>query len=256
MKKLFLFALPALVLSLAFVSCNRDNDDMTDDALITEIALATNAQSIEPTNLPTSIKTYADDYFFDTYIEEAFEVAKKGFELRFGDESVAFFNRDGRALVFRGPTASGGPFGQHGPHGPCHRRGRHWGELVDIVDLPDAITTYISENYPDNEIKRAKLRNDNYFVAVDVPVVLKFDNEGNFIEELTPLHNCNRPCNSVEYEALASEITDYITENYPDAEFKKACERGDKTIIFLLGEESRIILGFNNETGELIFSRP
>ena len=253
MKRLFFIALPVLLLSLTFSACNREITDITDGDLIKEILLSESATSIEPADLPTEVKNYVDDYFFDTYVEEAFQVVDKGFELRFGDDDVAFFNRNGRPLMFDGPL---GTFGPHGPHGPCHRRGHRWGDLIAVEDLPVAITDYIAENYPDNEIKRAKLRNDNYFVAVDVPVILKFDSDGNFIEELSPLHNCHRPCNRILAEDLSDPIAAYIAENYPAAEFKRACERGDKTVVFLLGEEGRIILGFNTETGELLFSRP
>ncbi|KAA3623501.1 MAG: hypothetical protein DWQ02_24385, partial [Bacteroidetes bacterium] len=103
MKRLFFFLITSVALSMAFVSCQKDLEELTDDELIQEIALAENAQSIDPADLPLTIKEYVDDYFFDTYVEEAYEVSERGFECIFGNGDVAYFNRNGRPLMFRGP---------------------------------------------------------------------------------------------------------------------------------------------------------
>jgi hypothetical protein len=79
---------------------------------------------------------------------------------------------------------------------------------------------------------------------------------GNFLEERTLLFHCLRHCQRVQYEELSVEITTYIEENYADAEFKVACERPLRTYAFFRTEEGRLILVFNTETGEFLFSRP
>lgn len=255
MKRLFFFLITSVALSMAFVSCQKDLEELTDDELIQEIAFAENAESIDPADLPLTIKEYVDDYFFDTYVEEAFQVAERGYECQFGNGDIAYFNRNGQPLMFRGPFGNNGPFGQHGPHGPCWP-GHHWGELVDVEDLPVTITDYITENYPDSEIRRAKLRGERYIVLVEGPVVLVFDIDGNFIEERNILFHCLRHCQRIEFEELSDVIATYVTDNYADAEFKAACERPVRTYVFMRTEEGRLILVFNTETGEFLFSRP
>ena len=59
-------------------------------------------------------------------------------------------------------------------------------QKIEIEDLPESITSYIEENYPDNEILRARKGTRNEEVEIHVLVaevgVLIFDESGEFIE--------------------------------------------------------------------------
>ncbi len=251
MKKLFFAAFAVFALSLVFVSCNKGEETATDDVTIQDIALSTERVSIEPSELPTTINSYIEDYFFDTYVEEAYEVQGRGYECDMGSGDILFFNREGRILEFRNHN---GPFGPNGPHGPCHRLGRGFGEPVAIDELPEAIATYVAENYPDSELLRAKVKNDEYFVAITGHIILQFDIDGNFLEELTPLHNCFRRCNPLTVEELPAGVSDYIAENFAEAELKRVCQRRGRIVVFMIGDEGRIILIFDAD-GNFLFQR-
>jgi hypothetical protein len=250
MKKLIFAASAIVVFSLLLVSCQKE-ETATDETTIQDIALSTERVSIEPAELPTSINSYLQDYFFDTYVEEAFVVEGRGYECDMGSGDILFFNREGRILEFRNPN---GPFGPDGPHGPCHRRGRGFGEPVAIADLPAAIGTYVADNYPGSEMLRAKVKDDEYYVAISGFLILKFDSEGTFIEELTPIHNCLRRCNPLALDELPGTASGYIAENFADAEFRRACQRRGRIVVFMLGDEGRIILIFDAE-GNFLFQR-
>lgn len=252
MRILLLIAVSFLAFNFLFTSCEKDQELLSNDALIQEIALSEVRQSIEPDQLPGSIITYVDENHFDTFIEEAFTVSGRGYELLMGSEERMFFDRNGDVLEFRGHHD--GLLGTDGPHGPCHRPGLGFGRPVFIDELPESIINYVSESFPDNEIRKAKARHGNFFVLVNVPIVLKFDGEGNFIEELSPLHRCHRPCHPVRFGNLPEVIQDHVAENYTDAEFRRACVRRGRVIVLLLDQDGRIILIFDHE-GNLLHVR-
>lgn len=68
-----------------------------------------------------------------------------------------------------------------------HRRGK--GEKIDLSELPTVITDYITENYPNSELKVAFKKEDGYGVGIvtsdDERKVLIFDADGNFVAEKT-----------------------------------------------------------------------
>lgn len=255
MKKLLLLTLAFLLNGLFFVSCEKQ-DVASDDLLIRDIATDPARESIEPGQLPGEILSYLEDYYFDSYVESAFRAPNRGYELTMGSGEVLFFDLRGRLMEFRGPVRPNGPFGLHGPHGPCYNPDRGFSAPVRVENLPQSILDYISANYPDNQARRAKIVNREFFiVAVDVPVLLKFDREGNFIEELTPLHNCHQSCRPVRYDQLPEAAAAYLTENYPEGTFRVACARSGHIAVWLQTDTGRIIVVFDRE-GNFLFDRP
>lgn len=256
MKKRFLYLLSFLVIGLAITACNKGVEEVTDDFLIKELSAAQNMEEVAVTDLPESVQTYLEENQFDTYVERALNLKNKGYRCEMGSGDVLYFNEEGRILVFGEDFEFRGPHGHFGPHGPCHHPRRGFGHRLPIEELPTAITDYIAENYPDSEIKKARItQNGNIFVALRPFIVLKFDADGNFVEEVSPLHNCHRPCNRLEMEELPAVVSEYISTNFPDAEFKAACDRGERIAVFMRTEGGRLILVFNAETGELLFQR-
>ena len=256
MKKTFLYLLSFLFISLAITACNKDSAELTDDLLIKELASAQNLEEVTVNDLPEAAQTFLEENQFDTYVEQALKMKEKGYRCEMGSGDVLYFNESGRNLIFGEDFEFRGPHGHFGPHGPCHHPRRGFGHPLPIEDLSTTITDYIAANYPDSEIKRARInQNDEIFVLLRPFVVLKFDAEGNFIEEVPPFHNCHRPCHRLGMEELPAAISDYITTNFPDAEFKAACERPVRLIVFMHTENGRLLLVFNKETGELLFQR-
>ncbi len=256
MKKTILYFFAFLVIGTAFTACNKDTENLTDDAIIKALTLTQGLEEVDVADLPADAQTYLDENQFDTYVEKVMKAPEKGFRCEMGSGDVLFFNEAGRHLVFGENFEFGGPNGHFGPHGPCHRPHRGFGEPLAIEDLSAAITDYITENYPDSEIKRARINQDGEVLVKLMPfTILKFDADGNFIEELTPLHNCHRPCNRLAFDELPAVISEYITTNFPEAEFKVACHRGPRIAVFMRTPEGRLILVFNAETGELLFRR-
>jgi len=99
------------------------------------------------------------------------------------------------------------------------------GDSIEVTETPQAIVDYITANYSDNEIKKVKLKDKQYIVKLKGHIVLVFDSEENFVEELTPIHNGPCRSNSFAYEDLSTTNMDYITANYGPAEFKKAKQK-------------------------------
>lgn len=239
--KRILFVLIA-ALSLSFLSsCNRDNDAQTDDILIQEIVAAENKVSVEPTELPTIITSLTEKVFFESYIETALKAPSKGFELTIGNEDKIYFDLEGNQLRSRRKR---------------HRCGGNPENNIATENLPTNITAYLTENHPDVEVKRAKQLEDKYVVGLANHTVLIFDTEGNFIEEGTCFkHHCGNAGVQIAIEELPSVITDYITANYADATLKKAIQKGEKTIVgILLNDTERVILAFDAD-GNLLFTR-
>lgn len=229
--------------SLHFLSsCNKEEALSTDDALIEEIATSTDKVNVEPTALPIQTRTYIEDSFFESYVESAAVVADKGYEIVLANEDVLYCNRDGEALHARNR--------RHGrPHrpGPCGQ-----GEPLATTDLPASVTAYITENYPDAEIRRAKTKDGNYLVKVTGHLILIFDSEGTFVSEAPMFRFCRGE--RIASEDLSAVIVSYITANYPDAEIKVAVEIRNKIAVGILTDDGRKILVFDLD-GNFLFER-
>lgn len=252
MKKLFWVLAIALPLGAMMISCEKESL-LTDEALIEEIAFSSSRTNVAPEVLPTEITEQITEANFDTYVETAFYLRDRGYEVNLGNGENLFFNTEGRLLEFRGTVRPNGPFGPNGPHGPCHRPG--FGRPVRIDALLPAITEYIATNYPDGVILRAMTRGGNFFVLVSGRIVLSFDSEGNFLGEHSPFIHCARPCREVlAADELPDAITMYLATNFPDATFRYGCDRDSRIHILLLTADGRVLLVFS-EDGTLLFQR-
>ncbi|MGB1206408.1 MAG: PepSY-like domain-containing protein [Chitinophagales bacterium] len=130
-------------------------------------------------------------------------------------------------------------------------------EVVIVADLPTEITDYVAANYPNSDIKGAKNNGiGNYIVGLTGKIILAFDASGNFIEELPFVAGqCGCKGEEIEVSELPTNITDYVTTNYPTAEVKKAHQKGEKYVVGLIVDDERVILIFDAD-GSFITERP
>jgi hypothetical protein len=250
MKKLIFLGLTAILALLA--SCNKDSQQATDDLLAQQIAFADNKTAVSPSDLPASVATYADDNYFETYIESANFVTDKGYEVILGTEEVFYCDRTGRILRPRR-----GPF----RHGPCGH-----GDAIGLDALPAFIVEYVAENYPDAEIVRAKLvQTDNggrYFIKINnaqsdhPPLILIFSEDGAFIEATVMFFHCHALGVPMDIGNLPEVVTNYIADHWPNAEIKAAFHKSNGVfIVGIVTPDGRHILGFSAD-GAFLWIRP
>lgn len=251
MKNLLIFLTAVIGLSFLTTSCNKEANVSEDMELIQQIVESENRLVIEPSELPSVTKTTLEEQYFETYVETAVEAQNLGYEVELGNGETIYFSARGEGLVSRRGF-------RHG-HGPCGMGRR--GTPVELADLPTSITDYIAANYPDAETKKAKTNdnNGNYFVLIKTDegrIVLKFDADGNFIEEVSCIHHGCGGITQIEITDLPTTITDYITANYPDADIQKAGQKvnsGNYGVVLNINGD-RVIVVFD-EDGNFLFER-
>lgn len=234
------------IVSLGFLSsCNKNdsNDLESNDILVEEIATSSAKQNIEPSDLPSNVSTFVADEHFETYIETAALVENKGYEVTLATEDVEYFTTDGEVL-----RANGRPHGCFRP-GPCGG-----GERIEIDELPEVVSNYISENYPDQEIRKAKIKGNYYLVAIAGPLVLVFELEdGAFVTDAPLIRFCRG--NRILLDNLPESITSYIAENCPDGEIQVAFRVRGRIVVGITTPEGRKIMVFSLN-GNFLFERP
>ncbi|MFQ5446060.1 MAG: PepSY-like domain-containing protein [Saprospiraceae bacterium] len=250
MKNLLFFGLLA---TLSFLSsCNKDTLQLTDDLLAQQIAFADSKTAVSPSDLPASVISYVDENYFETYIESAYFVTDKGYEVILGTEDVLYCNRDGRILRPRR-----GPF----THGPCGH-----GEAIGLDAVPAFIVEYVAEHYPEAEIVRAKfVQTDSggrYFIKIQnpqsdqAPLILIFSEDGVFIEATVMFFHCHALGVPMDIENLPEVITNYIAEHFPNAEIKVAFHKSNGMfIIGVITPDGRRIMAFSAD-GAFLWVRP
>ncbi len=241
MKKLIFVFVSVLTISL-LTSCNKE-ETVTEDSLIEEIASSSSKVNVEPDALPAQTQQIIEEEYFETYVETVSRVDNKGYEITMGNEDVMYCDIRGDELRGRDRL--------HGPHrpGPCGR-----GEPVSVEDLPDAIVDYITENYPGEDILRAKLKGDKYLVKITGHMILVFEGDGTFLLEAPIFRFCNHFVDRINIDNLHDVIVDYITENYPNAEIKIAWRVRGKIVVGIITPDGRKIVVFDLD-GNFLFDR-
>jgi len=242
MKNLVFVLATVLSMSL-WSSCNNDTNELSSsEVLIEEIAASRVKQSIAPEELPITTQDFIEDEHFETYVETASYVEGQGYEITLATEDVEYFSTDGNVL-----RTDAHPRRCHRP-GPCGG-----GERIQVEALPAEITAYITENYPDQEIRKAKIKGDYFLVGITGPTVLVFEEDGTFVESAPLFRFCR--ADRINIDNLPEIITTYISENYPDAEIKAAFRVRGKIVIGILTPEGRKALVFTLN-GVFLFERP
>ena len=238
MKKI-LFALLLLATVGAFVSCEQEEIIVDDDVLIEEIATATHKASVEPEDLPDEINAHVEESFFDTYVETAQLIEDKGYEVQMGNGDLLYFDKNNRRLIGRRLRSI------------CRRVAR--ARPVDVNNIPQPIVDFVSNNFNGAQIVRARYtHNDNLLVALDNHVILRFDINNQFVEEVSWLRHCANLARPLPLDQIPAPIVNAIGNNFPNANIVRAATKGDNYLIGLVaGNGDRKILIFDNN-GQLI----
>lgn len=251
MKKLWVL-LPVLLL---FVACEPEADAVTaEDELIESLLLADTQEEVDLAALPPAMLEEVEANHFDTYVDLVFRVPGRGFIVQLGNGETLFCDEAGRLLEFRGPFVAQGLFPHH-PHGRCFRATRRFGRPIRIANLPMTITDYITENYPDAEIRRAKVRAGNTLVLITGPTVLRFDETDTFVGEVDVLAHCDNLCRPLGEDEVGQAVADYVSTNFPDIEGRRACRRPNRIVVLLRTDTGRVFLLFDGE-GNFVGQRP
>lgn len=241
MKRIFFFAIAGF-LALA-IGCKKDNTS-TDDSLVQEIAFSTDKIVVPTSDLPTSMMQYIDENHFESYIESAYVVTDRGYEVVLGDESLVYCDRDGRVLH---------PQRDRFRRGPCGH-----GEAIGVDALPANIIEYVETNYPGAEILRAKhMDSGRYIIKISDPhYILIFSEDGAFIEATVLFYHCHPLGVPMDIANLPESITNFIENNYPGSEILVAFHKNNG--MFVVGvytADGRKIMVFDAD-GNLLFVRP
>jgi hypothetical protein len=233
----------ALMFLLA--SCAKEKES-TDDQLVASIRQASEKIAVNPQDLPSAAQQSLESKNFDSYVEEVWHVPTLGFEVVMGDEELIHFNEAGRRLEHRGRRF------MLDENGPCRDRGR----LVPADKLTQKVLGYIADNYSGHSVRIGKMRFDKLVVLLQPRLVLLFDKDGNFIEELPGFIHCPALCFPLATDKLPSAILEHIEANYPDAGIKRACVRRMNfiTVGILTPVGPRVLVYDKNH--QFLFSRP
>lgn len=172
-----------------------------------------NRSDIAISDLPQVVLDYLSSNYSDYTIDEA-EVDRDGnFHVELENGSVVIFDANGIFIEERACR-----------NNDNDDRGRNddW-TIIDIVNLPSAITDYIATNYPDATIVRAGINDDGeYGVVLDSALALLFDASGDFKNVHEFGEEKSSKWTAIDVSSLPAAITEYILTNYPDASILRA----------------------------------
>lgn len=242
MKNLWLMLFVAIG-AVTFTSCDKDALD-ADGILIEEIMNSTDKVSVEVNDLDASLREFTDGEFFETYIEAAYVVEGKGYGINMENCDDVYFDKDFRHLNARFKKG-----GKKGGKGKGDKGGCQLGEELSVDEVPATIAAYISTNYPDAEIMKAKVGEKGYFIGLSTKTIVLFDSDENFVKEHSFIHDGGcKNSEEVEIAALPATITDYITTNYPTADIKGAkLKDALHYIVGLYSDDTKTALVFDAE---------
>lgn len=159
-------------------------------------------------NLPQVVLDYLSNNYSNYNIEEAEVDSDGNFHVELENGSVVIFDANGIFIEERACR-----------NNDNDDRGRNddW-TIIDIVNLPSAITDYIATNYPDATIVRAGINDDGeYGVVLDSALALLFDANGDFKNVHEFGEEKSSKWTAIDVSSLPAAITEYILTNYPDA---------------------------------------
>lgn len=127
---------------------------------------------------------------------------------------------------------------------------------VDITNLPEAISSYITANYTGATVNSAKLSSSGkYLVKItkedSTTAVLGFESNGSFISEVTPKGHCNFTV--IDVATLSETIITYISTNYPGSTITsaKTSDSGNYYVTVNLADATITVLKFDS-TGTFV----
>lgn len=245
MKSLkFTGLLTLFFIAIFFISCDKDNTAANLElAELSAIKNSTEKINIEPEELPATSLGHIEDFYFETYIESAARVVGKGYEVELANQDFLYFRENGTEI--RDLRSGDRPLRP----GPCGR-----GRLVDISTLPDNITQYVADNYPDADILRAKRQVDRYLVLISGRTILVFDYNGEFIHVSRIFYHCDQHNQGVSLDDLPDSVIQYISDHCPECEILRAAIVRNKLVVGTMANGSPAIFVFTMD-GEFLYMR-
>ena len=235
MKK-YAFYLLGGMFAVWLAACKKDAavdyQQLDDESLATAIADDRGKQETDPSTLPAEVLDYVSENNFETYIDAAYFADGKGYDILLATEEHVYFNLARRALIHR--------LNDH--IGPCGRL--MGGHLIPLDSLRPAIVQYVQTHYPDAQILRAKRQGDRIIVLISGHIILVFTQDGVFEVDGIQWFDC-RPCLPGDAIDLPADVTALIQADFPGAEVKRICRRGDRIVIGVLVGDQRHILVFD-----------
>jgi len=252
-----------LMIIASFLFSCEENGVFEDDLQVEALSIVTS--EIDAEDLPTAALDFIDTNFRGELITQAYAVKIPNepliYDVNLTNDLILTFDEVGSLAIFgeamvgcdgrmkKGKGNKGKRGKKHGnkPDSSAHK-GQH--ELLEFDDLPEAAQTYMTTNYPDNEILKILGKEDSlgvpfFKVLVSEVGAIVFDEAGEFV---VLNDRGGRECATFEELAIADlpeAVVSYISENYPEAEVKKAR-------IGKIKEETRIQV-FVAEVGVFIF---
>ncbi|GEM_PF-420042 len=117
-----------------------------------------------------------------------------------------------------------------------------WQE-IEVAALPEAVTTYITDNHGGEDIDEVFLTNEGeYVVLLENDLVLVFDAQGAFLVsyELDD-YDCDHQRVEVPIESLAQAVQQYIATNYANETIEKAWVNSDGETVVRLSNRLRVV---------------
>lgn len=221
------------------IGCGQEDQVAPSEETVEVISLA---------ELPSSAQVYLSSNYTEDEIATVYRVSTdvtvkyeaettSGVNLRFAADG----SFSGKGHLRKGPR------GRHG-HKPT-------GEEITIEETPEALRSYLADNYADTEVKRILLitlgdTTKRYAVHLAEVGVAIFDEAGEFLnlEERGP-HGDRPELTEVEISTLPASVTDYIATNYEGAVIEKAglATLTDSTTHFAVKLEDGPVLLFDSE---------
>jgi hypothetical protein len=209
--------------------------------------------SIAVADLPQAISDYVSANFSGETIESAVVKPNGYYGVGLSGGTVLLFDADGNFLRECDGRPGGGHGGGHGNPGGCAR-----GDSIDVADLPQAVTDYVTTNYAGETITVAVLKpSGKYAVELSGGKVLIFDEEGTFIRECGSWggggghhghgHGGGSP---ITVDDLPQAAQDYLTATYPDATVERAAEKRNGNFIVKLSNGEIVLF---DSDGNVIF---
>ena len=181
-------------------------------------------------------QTYIEANFEGEFVANAYRVSRGdevGYEAFLTNQMNLSFNESGAlaavgegSVLCDGMPRGGkgrrghGPRG-HGHHPPKDSTGERAHAEITFEELPELAQTYVTDNYPDSAILKVisvtKDDTTTFHIHVEFVGGLIFDEDGNFIALKEPRGKGCVQLEEVAIEDLPTAVTDYISENYPDA---------------------------------------
>ena len=217
--------------------------------------------SISAANLPAEITTYLDSNYAGYSFNKAFAVTDSTGAIQ-NYAVVIFYNNKPVGLLFSADGSFIRVLEQREP-GDMHNDGWHQGgrfcnrdsllnDTVALANLPVAVTTYLSTNYPGDTLLKAFKNADSGYVVISADNGLfatVFTASGSFVKRAQLPEPPGKP-QPVAQSTLPATVLSYLTTTYPSYVFDKAFSVSSKGtlkgyVVFVDANNTKYAVVFN-----------